>query len=56
MALAGFLVNVVTGYVMGRVPGQILIMVGLLGTVVNGIYAPRLVSKLTRSMSIRLHH
>jgi len=33
MAMAGFCVNVVTGFVMGRVPGQMLILIGLSGTV-----------------------
>jgi hypothetical protein len=48
MALAGFLVNVVTGYVMGRVPGQILILIGLLGTVVCKIHAARLISNFVK--------
>jgi hypothetical protein len=34
MAMTGFSINVVTGYAMGRVPGQVLILIGLGETVV----------------------
>ncbi|KAF7307454.1 MFS domain-containing protein [Mycena indigotica] len=34
MTIAGFLVNLVTGYIMHRVPGQPLLMVGILGCVI----------------------
>jgi len=34
MAVAGFSVDVVAGYAMGRTPGQVLILLGLSGTVV----------------------
>jgi hypothetical protein len=34
MAMTGFSINVVTGYAMGRMPGQILILIGLSETVV----------------------
>jgi hypothetical protein len=34
MAVAGFSVDVVAGYAMGRTPGQMLILLGLSGTVV----------------------
>jgi hypothetical protein len=55
MAMAGFCVNVVTGFVMGRVPGQMLILIGLSGTVVcahNRFYP------LSRALvgNLRLHH
>ncbi|KIM81923.1 hypothetical protein PILCRDRAFT_820793 [Piloderma croceum F 1598] len=33
MAVAGFSVNVITGYAMGRTPGHMLILLGLIGTV-----------------------
>ena len=35
MAFTGFLVNVVTGSLMGRVQGQILILCGLVASLVN---------------------
>ncbi|KAF7325316.1 MFS general substrate transporter [Mycena venus] len=34
MTVGGILVNIITGYVMNRVPGQWLILVGMLGTVI----------------------
>jgi hypothetical protein len=34
MAVAGFCVDVFAGYAMGRTPGQMLILLGLSGTVV----------------------
>jgi hypothetical protein len=34
MTIAGVLVNVVTGYVMNKVPGQPLMLVGVLGSIV----------------------
>ncbi|KAL0952985.1 hypothetical protein HGRIS_007196 [Hohenbuehelia grisea] len=37
MALAGFSVNVITGYVVNRLPGQALILAGLFGSVVAPI-------------------
>jgi hypothetical protein len=39
MAVSGFCINVVTGHVMGRVPSQTLILLGLSGTLV--CYNPR---------------
>lgn len=33
--ISGFIVNLVTGYVMSRVPGQYLILAGLLGSIVG---------------------
>ncbi|KAJ7729261.1 major facilitator superfamily domain-containing protein [Mycena maculata] len=38
MTIAGVLVNIFTGYVMSRVPGQPLLLVGILGSVVNFAY------------------
>ncbi len=35
MALAGFSVNLITGYVVNRLPGQGLILAGLVGSVVR---------------------
>ena len=35
MAVAGFSVNVITGYAMGRTSGHMLILLGLIGTVVR---------------------
>lgn len=37
MALCGIPVNIVTGYLMGKVRGQTLIVVGLCGTAVSAI-------------------
>jgi len=55
MAIAGFSVDVIAGYAMGRAPGQMLILLGLSGTVVcanNGLYS--LLCVFTNNF--RLHH